>query len=95
MLAFRDPYGIRPLILGRRLSDQGREEWIVASESLVIENSGYEIVRDVDPGEAVFIDADSNLHQRQCAESPRLIPCLLYTSPSPRDKRQSRMPSSA
>ena len=75
MLAFRDPYGIRPLILGRRLSDQGREEWIVASESLVIENSGYEIVRDVDPGEAVFIDADSNLHQRQCAESPRLIPC--------------------
>ncbi len=50
MLAFRDPYGIRPLILGRRLSDQGREEWIVASESLVIENSGYDIVRDVDPG---------------------------------------------
>ena len=41
MLAFRDPYGINPLILGRRLSDQGREEWIVASESLVIENSGY------------------------------------------------------
>ena len=75
MLAFRDPYGIRPLILGRRLSDQGQEEWIVASESLVIENSGYEIVRDVDPGEAVFIDVDANLHQRQCADSPRLIPC--------------------
>ena len=75
MLAFRDPYGIRPLILGRRLSEQGREEWIVASESLVIENSGYDIVRDVDPGEAVFIDVDSNLHQRQCADSPRLIPC--------------------
>jgi amidophosphoribosyltransferase len=75
MLAFRDPYGIRPLILGRRLSDQGQEEWIVASESLVIENSGYEIVRDVDPGEAVFIDVNANLHQRQCADSPRLIPC--------------------
>jgi amidophosphoribosyltransferase len=75
MLAFRDPYGIRPLILGRRLSEQGREEWIVASESLVIENSGYEIVRDVDPGEAIFIDVDANFYQRQCADSPRLIPC--------------------
>ena len=75
MLAFRDPFGIRPLILGCRTSEKGRDEWIVASESLVIENSGYEIIRDVNPGEAVFIDADANLHQRQCADSPRLIPC--------------------
>ena len=75
LLAFRDPFGIRPLILGRRSAKNGRDEWIVASESLVIENSGYEIIRDVNPGEAVFIDADSNLHQRQCADAPRLIPC--------------------
>ena len=75
MLAFRDPYGIRPLILGRRTTEKGRDEWIVASESLVIENSGYEIIRDVNPGEAVFIDADANLHQRQCSASSRLIPC--------------------
>ena len=75
MLAFRDPYGIRPLILGRRTSDQGRNEWIVASESLVIENSGYDIVRDVEPGEAIFIDFDANLHHRQCAPSARLVPC--------------------
>ena len=75
MLAFRDPYGIRPLILGRRTSDQGRDEWIVASESLVIENSGYDIVRDVEPGEAIFIDFDANLHHRQCAPSARLVPC--------------------
>ena len=75
LLAFRDPFGIRPLILGRRTSKKGRDEWIVASESLVIENSGYEIVRDVEPGEAIFIDFDFNLHQRQCAQSYQLVPC--------------------
>ncbi len=75
LLAFRDPFGIRPLILGRRISSNGKDEWIVASESLVIENSGYEIVRDVEPGEAIFIDFDFNLHQRQCAQSARLVPC--------------------
>ena len=75
MLAFRDPYGIRPLILGRRVSEQGHDEWIVASESLVIENSGYEIVRDIEPGEAVFIDFDAKLHHRQCAPLSRLVPC--------------------
>ena len=75
LLAFRDPFGIRPLILGRRIAKNGKDEWIVASESLVIENSGYEIVRDVEPGEAIFIDFDFNLHQRQCAQSSQLIPC--------------------
>ncbi len=75
LLAFRDPFGIRPLILGRRTAKNGRDEWIVASESLVIENSGYEIVRDVEPGEAIFIDFDFNLHQRQCATSSQLVPC--------------------
>ena len=75
LLAFRDPFGIRPLILGRRTAGNGKDEWIVASESLVIENSGYEIVRDVEPGEAIFIDFDFNLHQRQCAQSARLVPC--------------------
>ena len=75
LLAFRDPYGIRPLILGRRRSDQGPDEWIVASESLVIENNGYEIIRDINPGEAVYIDFDANMHHRQCAEISKLIPC--------------------
>jgi amidophosphoribosyltransferase len=79
LLAFRDPYGIRPLTLGRRSSEQldgvNRDEWMVASESLVMESNGYEVVRDVAPGEAVFIDADGQLHLRQCAERPRLVPC--------------------
>jgi amidophosphoribosyltransferase len=77
LLAFRDPFGIRPLILGTRPSADtpGRYEWIVASESLVLENAGFEVVRDVLPGEAVFIDLEGRLHTRQCAESPVLAPC--------------------
>jgi len=75
LLAFRDPYGIRPLILGRRPEGMVGFEWIVASESLVLESGGYEIVRDVAPGEAVFITPDGECHIRQCAASPRLVPC--------------------
>jgi amidophosphoribosyltransferase len=75
LLAFRDPFGIRPLILGRRLTEAGKAEWIVASESLVLESAGYDVVRDVDPGEAVFISANGEMYSRQCAENPRLVPC--------------------
>ena len=75
LLAFRDPYGIRPLILGRRSAGLVGEEWVVASESLVLESGDYEIVRDIAPGEAVFIARDGQLSSRQCAKDPRLIPC--------------------
>lgn len=75
LLAFRDPFGIRPLILGVRRSDEGHDEWVVASESLVLENGGFEVVRDVEPGEAVFIDLDGTLHTQQCAANPQLVPC--------------------
>jgi len=75
LLAFRDPYGIRPLILGKKSEGLVGTEWIVASESLVLENSDYEIVRDVAPGEAIFITRSGELYSRQCAKDPRLIPC--------------------
>ena len=75
LLAFRDPFGIRPLILGTRRHDDGHDEWIVASESLVLENAGFEVVRDVEPGEAVFIDLDGALHTQQCAANLKLVPC--------------------
>ncbi|PZQ87458.1 MAG: amidophosphoribosyltransferase [Leifsonia xyli] len=75
LLAFRDPFGIRPLILGRRSAGLVGEEWVVASESLVLEWGGYEVVRDVAPGEAVFITRSGELYSRQCAKNPRLIPC--------------------
>ena len=75
LLAFRDPYGIRPLILGRRTTGLTGDEWVVASESLVLEAGGYETVRDIAPGEAVFISASGEMVARQCAANPRLIPC--------------------
>lgn len=75
LLAFRDPYGIRPLVLGRRDGRGGGDEWIVASESLVLESGGYEIVRDVEPGEAIMISPDGWMYSRQCAPQPRLVPC--------------------
>lgn len=75
LLAFRDPFGIRPLVLGRRDAANGKDEWVVASESLVLESGGYEIVRDVSPGEAIFISTDGTMISRQCAANPRLVPC--------------------
>lgn len=75
LVAFRDPYGIRPLILGTRQCPTGGYEWVVASESLVLENAGFSVVRDVMPGEAVFIDLAGNLHTQQCAPNAKLIPC--------------------
>ena len=75
LLAFRDPCGIRPLILGKRQTGLVGDEWIVASESLVLEASGYEIVRDVEPGEAIFIARDGTMSHQQCATNPRLAPC--------------------
>lgn len=75
LLAFRDPLGIRPLVLGRRDGAKGRDEWVVASESLVLESGGYEIVRDVEPGEAILVAPDGTLSSRQCAKNSRLLPC--------------------
>ncbi len=75
LLAFRDPLGIRPLVLGRRDGASGRDEWVVASESLVLESGGYEIIRDVEPGEAILIAADGSMTSRQCAQHSRLVPC--------------------
>ncbi|SEC25488.1 MULTISPECIES: amidophosphoribosyltransferase [Microbacterium] len=79
LLAFRDPFGIRPLILGRRPSTvagaEGRDEWVVTSESLVLENADYEVVREVEPGEAIFITNEGELHSRQCAKDATLAPC--------------------
>jgi len=75
LLAFRDPFGIRPLILGRRQAGLVGDEWIVASESLVLEASGYETVRDIAPGEAIFIGRDGTLVSKQCSDHPRLVPC--------------------
>jgi amidophosphoribosyltransferase len=75
LLAFRDPYGIRPLVVGHNESDEGAE-YLVASESVALDTLGFRYLRDVAPGEAIFIDLDHHLHSRQCAERPLLSPCL-------------------
>jgi amidophosphoribosyltransferase len=75
MLAFSDPFGIRPLVLGKKVTGLVGTEWIVASESLVLESDEYELVRDVAPGEAIFITREGEMFSRQCAKNPVLIPC--------------------
>jgi amidophosphoribosyltransferase len=75
LLAFRDPCGIRPLVVGVNTHAAGTE-YLVASESVVLDSLGYRLLRDVAPGEAVFVDLDRNFSARQCAEAPRLSPCI-------------------
>ncbi|MBK6603397.1 MAG: amidophosphoribosyltransferase [Betaproteobacteria bacterium] len=75
MLAFRDPFGIRPLIIGVNEA-MGGTEYVVASESVALEALGFAVLRDVLPGEAVFIDQTGQFHSRQCADHPSLNPCI-------------------
>jgi amidophosphoribosyltransferase len=75
MLAFRDPYGIRPLVIGVNES-VNPPEYMIASESVAIDALGFKILRDVAPGEAVFIDYDRRMHSRQCASKSGLHPCI-------------------
>jgi amidophosphoribosyltransferase len=75
ILAFRDPFGIRPLVYGRRETDQGTEH-MFASESVALDVLGFERVRDVAPGEAMFVDVHGELHSQQCADKPVLVPCI-------------------
>jgi amidophosphoribosyltransferase len=74
LLAFRDPFGIRPLCIGFNDTDQGTE-YLIASESVALEGLGFRFLRDVLPGEAIFIDNDGKLYNQQCAENPTLNPC--------------------
>jgi amidophosphoribosyltransferase len=77
LLAFRDPYGIRPLALSEvRSSPDGGREVMVASETVAIEGTGHRVRRDVAPGEAVFIDEQGQVFARQCAANPRHYPCI-------------------
>ena len=75
LLAFRDPNGIRPLAIGKHEGADG-VEYIVASESVALDVLGFKLVRDVAPGEAIFIDMDGNFYSRQCAVNVKLNPCI-------------------
>ena len=71
LVAFRDPFGIRPLCMGK-----GEGTLMFASESVAIEGTGLSVVGEVQPGEAVFVDMQGQVHRRQCAQHSRLMPCM-------------------
>jgi len=75
MFGFRDPYGIRPVVYGKRETDRGTE-YMIASESVALDTNGFELVDDIAPGECVLVDVRGNLHRRQCAQQPVLSPCI-------------------
>ena len=75
VLAFRDPYGIRPAVIGYAETPSG-VEYMVASESVAVDAMGFRLLRDIAPGEAVFIDEEGKLHSQQCAEHSSLNPCI-------------------
>ena len=79
LLAFRDPYGIRPLVYGQAAlseAEGGGTTTMLASETVALEGTGHQVVRDVAPGEALFIDMNGEVHAEQCADTPQLHPCM-------------------
>lgn len=75
IVGFRDRHGIRPLVLGRKKTRKGCE-YMLASESVALDSQGFSLVRDVAPGEAIFIDEDGNLESMLCCEDSKLTPCI-------------------
>lgn len=75
IVAFRDPHGLRPLVFGSREVNNG-VEYMVASESVALDVLGFKVIRDVAPGECVYVTVDGELHTKQCANNPKLSPCI-------------------
>ncbi|MBA3478006.1 MAG: amidophosphoribosyltransferase [Lautropia sp.] len=75
VLGFRDPYGIRPICYGIAETEAGTE-YLIASESVALEGSGFRFVRDVAPGEAIFVDLEGNFYSQPCAAQSQLSPCI-------------------
>jgi amidophosphoribosyltransferase len=75
IVAFRDKHGIRPLVFGKKRTRRGHE-YMIASESVALDSQGFKLIRDVAPGEAVYIDQDGNLETRICTDEGKLAPCI-------------------
>ena len=76
LVAFRDPNGIRPLVVGQRQGRGGETEYMVASESVALDVLGFELLGDVLPGEAICVTQTGELYREQCADEPKLTPCI-------------------
>ena len=75
VLAFRDPHGIRPMVFGERKTENG-SDFMVASESVALNVLDFDLIRDIEPGEAVFIEATGKLHTQQCSDVVDHCPCI-------------------
>lgn len=75
IVAFRDPFAIRPICYGKRETPEGTE-YMVASESVAMVALGFELIRDLEPGEAIFLSLDGAMYTRQCAEKRVYSPCI-------------------
>jgi amidophosphoribosyltransferase len=75
LLAFRDPYGIRPLVFGKN-ETEGGDEYLVSSESVALDTLGFKLIRDIAPGEAIFIDTEGNFYSKHCAQQVSHSPCV-------------------
>lgn len=76
LLGFRDPHGIRPIVYGEKEGDDGKKEYMIASESVALNALGFKMVRDLNPGEAIYIDLEGNCHLHQCAKQSKPSPCI-------------------
>lgn len=75
MVAFRDPYGIRPIVFGQRVGDDGID-YMIASESVALDVAGFSSVRDIAPGEAIYIDQRGEVHTALCSGESTPVPCI-------------------
>ncbi|MGB1701614.1 MAG: amidophosphoribosyltransferase [Cycloclasticus sp.] len=75
VVGFRDPNGIRPICFGIRETDEG-SDYMIASESVAMDAQNFKLIRDIAPGEAIFIKKGGVIHTQQCAENPKLTPCI-------------------
>ncbi len=76
IVGFRDPFGIRPLIIGSKDNDLIGKDYMIASESNVLDSLGYEIIDDIHAGSAVFISSDGRLETESCINNPIPTPCI-------------------
>ena len=75
IVGFRDPNGIRPICYGKRQTPAGTE-YMIASESVALSVAGFDLIADVEPGEAVYIQTNGRLHTQQCSRAPVYNPCI-------------------
>lgn len=76
LVGFRDPFGLRPLVLGKKKTKNNKTNYILASESVALDVLGYELVRDVEPGEVIIVDLEGNLHCQTCCKITQTTPCI-------------------